>query len=201
MATLETQRLVLRPWRPSDRQPFAELNADAEVMRYFPAPLTREQSDALVARIDAAFERQGGWGLWALEERSTGAFLGFTGLAEVSFAAGFAPATEIGWRLRRDAWGHGYATEAARAVVAFAFAPTADAQGLGMRQLVSFTTRSNERSRAVMHRLGMRHDLADDFDHPALPDGHPQRPHVLYRLDAPGAVSTGSARRLPLHRM
>ncbi len=175
---------MLRPWRPADRPPFAELNADAEVMRFFPAPLTSEQSDALVDRIVAAFERQDGWGLWALEERSSGAFLGFTGLATVSFAAAFAPATEIGWRLRRDAWGHGYVTEAARAVVAFAFAPSEEALGLGLGQLVSFTTRANERSRAVMSRLGMRHDPADDFDHPALPDGHPQRRHVLYRLDA-----------------
>jgi RimJ/RimL family protein N-acetyltransferase len=148
-------------------------------MRYFPARLTIEQSDALVERIKAAFERQRGWGLWALEERVTGRFLGFAGLADVKFAAAFTPATEIGWRLRRDAWGLGYATEAARAVLGYAFA----VDGLGLSEVVSFTASGNERSRAVMRRLGMRHDAAEDFNHPALADGHPLRHHVLYRIE------------------
>jgi len=117
-------RLLLRAWRDPDRTPFAQLNADPEVMRYFRAPLTHAESDALLDRVVATIERQG-WGLWALEEQTTGRFLGFTGLAAVTFETPFAPATEVGWRLRRDAWGHGYATEAARAALAFGFAPTA----------------------------------------------------------------------------
>ena len=169
--------MILRPWQQSDREPFAALNADPDVMRYFPAPLTREQSDAFVDRITAALGQQG-WGLWALEERATGRFLGFTGLAPVPFDAPFTPATEIGWRLRRDAWGHGYATEAARAVLAYAFAP----EGVGLSEVVSFTAVANARSRAVMARLGMHRDAADDFDHPRLPEGHPLRRHVLYRI-------------------
>ena len=156
--------------------PFAELNADAEVMWHFPAPLSRAESDALVDRIVADFERCG-WGLWALEEQATGSFLGFTGLAPVRFQAPFTPATEVGWRLRRDAWGCGFASEAARAALAFAFAH----DGLALEDVVSFTACANERSRAVMRRLGMSRDPAGDFDHPALPAGHPLRRHVLYR--------------------
>lgn len=181
MTVLHTERLILRPWRASDCAPFADLNGDAEVMRYFPARMTKEQSDALGERIKAAFERQRGWGLWALEERVTGRFLGFAGLADANFAAAFTPATEIGWRLRRDAWGLGYATEAARAALAYAFA----ADGLGLSEVVSFTASVNERSRAVMRRLGMRRDAAGDFNHPALADGHPLRHHVLYRIEPP----------------
>jgi ribosomal-protein-alanine N-acetyltransferase len=173
---LRTDRLILSKWRVGDRAPFAELNLDADVMRHFPGPLSRTESDALVDRIVADFERCG-WGLWALEERATGRFLGFTGLAPVRFQAPFTPATEVGWRLRRDAWGRGFATEAGRAALAFAFAP----DGLALAEVVSFTAHANQRSRAVMHRLGMSRDPAGDFDHPALPAGHPARRHVLYR--------------------
>jgi RimJ/RimL family protein N-acetyltransferase len=172
---LETERLLLRGWRASDRAPFAALNADPEVMRYFPSVLTRSESDQRVERIELSFE-QDGFGLWAVEERSSQRFLGFTGLARPSFDAHFTPAVEIGWRLAREAWGRGFATEAARAAVRFAFVE------VGLAELVSFTAEQNARSRAVMRRLGMRHDVADDFDHPDLPPGHPLRRHVLYRL-------------------
>ena len=151
------------------------MNADPEVMAHFPAPLTREESDALVDRTEAGFAEHG-FGLWALEVRSTGAFIGFTGLAVPSFEAAFTPAVEIGWRLQRSAWGQGYATEAARGALAVAFDQT------GMREVVSFTSTVNDRSRAVMRRLGMTHDHADDFDHPRVPPGSPLRRHVLYRL-------------------
>jgi len=173
-----TDRLLLRQWREEDRRPFAELNADPEVMRYFPAPLTRAESDGFVDWASAHVAEHG-WGLWALEERASGAFLGFTGLAEARFEAAFTPAVEIGWRLRRDAWGRGYASEAARAVLADAF------DGLALEEVVSFTAVANERSRAVMVRLGMTRDPADDFDHPEVPEGHPRRPHVLHRLRRP----------------
>ena len=179
MTELRTHRLRLRAWQTHDRVPFAELNADEAVMRHFVAPLTRAESDEFVDRIVADF-KQYGWGLWALEEQATGRFLGFAGLAPVVFEAPFAPTTEVGWRLRRDAWGHGFATEAARAALAFAFA----GDGLALEEVVSFTVRRNERSRAVMRRLDMTHDPADDFDHPGLSDGHPLRRHVLYRARA-----------------
>ncbi len=170
MEGLRSPRLLLRRWRPADRAPFAALNADPEVMRYFPAPLSPAESDALVDRIEAAFEREG-WGLWALEERATGAFLGFTGVARVGFEAHFTPAVEVGWRLARAAWGRGYATEAARTALEHA----------ALDAVVSFTAVANARSRAVMERLGMT--FAGEFEHPRLPAGHPLRRHVLYRLD------------------
>jgi ribosomal-protein-alanine N-acetyltransferase len=177
VAELQTQRLLLRRWHPRDRAPFAALNADPEVMRYFPALLTRQQSDQLADKIDAHIEREG-WGLWALQERASSRFLGFTGLARPSFEASFTPAVEIGWRLSRAAWGFGFATEAAQAAAAFAF------DELAIDELVSFTTQHNARSIAVMRRLGMRHDAAHDFEHPNVSDPA-LRPHVLYRLAAP----------------
>lgn len=173
---LATERLLLRRWRRDDRPPFAALNADAEVMRHFPEQLTRQQSDGLADRIEVAMERQG-WGLWALEERATGRFIGFTGLARPGFEAPFMPAIEIGWRLARAAWGHGFATEAARAAARFAF------DALTLEEIVSLAVVANERSRAVMHRLGMTHHPADDFDHPLVEQPHLRR-HVLYRLTA-----------------
>jgi ribosomal-protein-alanine N-acetyltransferase len=174
---LSTPRLILRRWGADDREPFAAMNADREVMEFFPAPLTRTESDALVDSIEAHFERHG-FGLWALEVKESGEFAGFTGLAVPSFEAPFTPAVEVGWRLARSAWGHGYATEAARASLAFGF------ERLGLEEVVSFTTVGNSRSRAVMERLGMSHDPADDFEHPLVAVGDPLRPHVLYRLAA-----------------
>lgn len=178
MAEMTTERLVLRRWRDEDRDPFAALNADPEVMEHFPAPLTREQSDALVDRIEAHLDEHG-WGLWAVEVRESGRFCGFTGLARATFEAHFTPAVEVGWRLARWSWGHGYATEAARAALAHGF------DRLGLDEIVSFTTTTNLRSQAVMQRLGMVRDEAGDFDHPNVPEGHRLRPHVLYRLRRP----------------
>lgn len=179
MTELRTDRLLLRHWRPEDAEPFAALNADPEGMRWFPAPLSRPESDALAARCAAHLEEHG-WGLWAVE--ADGRFIGFTGLAVPRFRAHFtAPAVgavEVGWRLARSAWGSGYATEGARAALRYGF------DVLGLAEVVSFTASGNTRSRAVMERLGMHRDPADDFDHPDLPEGHPLRPHVLYRLAA-----------------
>jgi RimJ/RimL family protein N-acetyltransferase len=164
---LRTERLLLRRWRESDREPFAALNADPEVMRYFPAPLSREESDAFVDRVEARFE-ESGFGLWALER--DGEFLGYTGLAPAE-GLPFSPALEVGWRLTRRAWGHGYATEAARAALAVGL-EVADS-------VVSFTAVTNERSWRVMERLGMRRE--GTFEHPRVPVGSPLRPHYLYR--------------------
>ncbi|WP_166875756.1 GNAT family N-acetyltransferase [Salinibacterium sp. ZJ450] len=170
---LRTERLLLRGWTPADLAPFAAMNADPEVMEHFPAVLTADQSDVLAERIAQHFDREG-FGLWAVEREGT--FVGFTGLSRVPFEAPFTPAVEVGWRLARAAWGHGYATEAARAAVRFAF------DTLHLDEIVSFTAPANERSRAVMRRLGMTHNPADDFDHPNLAPGHPLQKHVLYRL-------------------
>jgi RimJ/RimL family protein N-acetyltransferase len=157
------------------------MNADPAVMEHFPGTLSRRESDALVERIEAGFEANG-FGLWALEVRATGEFIGFAGLDVPEFEAHFTPAVEIGWRLARSAWGHGYATEAGRAALAYGF------EQAGLEEIVSFTTVANRRSRAVMERLGMSHDPADDFDHPRLPPGHPQRLHVLYRIRPPAQI-------------
>jgi RimJ/RimL family protein N-acetyltransferase len=151
------------------------MNADPEVMEFFVAPLTREESDAFVDRIEAGFAEHG-FGVWAVEEAGTGAFIGFTGLLHQTFEASFTPAFEIGYRLARHAWGHGYATEAAREAVRFGF------ERAGLVEIVSMTAVANVRSRAVMAKLGMTHDPDDDFDHPRVPDGHPLKRHVLYRL-------------------
>lgn len=174
---LGSARLVLRRWRDGDLEPFAAMNADPEVMEHFPARLSREESDALVQRFEAGFDARG-FGVWALEVAATGQFIGFCGLNVPSFEAPFTPAVEVGWRLARPYWGQGYATESARAALTFGF------EHVGLDDVVSFTTRANERSQAVMRRLGMTHDPADDFEHPRLAPGHPQRPHVLYRLRA-----------------
>jgi RimJ/RimL family protein N-acetyltransferase len=172
---LETARLTLRGWRAEDRAAFAALNADAAVMRHFPAPLTRGESDALADQIDAHIARHG-WGLWAIERREAPGFLGFVGLSPVRDSMPFAPAVQIAWRLARNAWGQGYASEAARAALAFGF------EHLGHEEIVSYTTLANARSIAVMERLGMARDEGGDFDHPGVPEGDERRRHVLYRL-------------------
>jgi len=178
LTQIRTRRLVLRQWQDEDLEPFAELNADPEVMRHFPGMLTREQSDAFV-ELQRNLLAERGWGLWAVEADSGVGFIGFVGLAVPRFEAHFMPAVEIGWRLRRGAWGHGYATEAAGGAADYAF------DEIGLDEIVSFTTTANERSRRVMQRIGMSWDPTEDFDHPLLPPGHPLRRHVLYRLRSP----------------
>jgi RimJ/RimL family protein N-acetyltransferase len=176
VVVLTGTRVRLRQWRDSDLAPFAELNADAVAMAFFPSTLTRDESDALVARIRAAIDERG-FGFWCLE--IGGECAGFTGLNVPTFDAPFMPAIEIGWRLRPRYWGHGYASEAARLALAYGF------RVLAAPQIVAFTPVANRRSRAVMERLGMQHDAIADFDHPALAPGHPLRRHVLYRLRRP----------------
>jgi RimJ/RimL family protein N-acetyltransferase len=171
---LRTERLLLRPWRESDREPFATLNADPEVMEFFPAPLTRADSDSLVDRILAAFA-ENGWGLWAAEVVDGPEFIGFSGLAVPRFEAPFNPCVEVGWRLARSAWGHGYAPEGATEALRFGF------EEAGLSEILSFTSVINTKSRRVMEKIGMTHDPADDFDHPSVPIDSPLRRHVLYR--------------------
>ena len=171
---LRTERLLLRAWRASDREPYAALNADPVVMEHFPAPLTQEESDAHVDRLLAAFDEHG-WGLWAVEVPGAAEFIGFIGLSVPRFDAHFTPCVEVGWRLARTAWGRGYAPEGAREALRFAF------EELALDEVVSFTSVANTNSRRVMEKIGMTHDPADDFDHPTLPPDSPIRRHVLYR--------------------
>ena len=170
-----TDRLLLRRWHDSDREPFARMNADPAVMEHFPARLSAAESDRLIANIEAHWEQKG-FGAWAAELRATGEFIGFIGLAVPRFEAAFTPCVEIGWRLDAAHWGKGLAFEGARAAVKHAFGV------LGLEEIVSFTVPANLHSRRVMEKLGMTHDPRDDFDHPGLPSGHPMRRHVLYRL-------------------
>jgi RimJ/RimL family protein N-acetyltransferase len=173
--TIVSDRLLLRPWVPADREPFAAMNSDPEVMEHFPSTLSSSDSDKLVEQIRDGFE-QNGFGLWALELADDGRFIGFTGLSVPGFEAPFTPTVEVGWRLARWAWGNGYATEAATAAIEFGFSEAA------LGEVVSFTSVQNTRSQAVMQRLGMTREPVDDFEHPAIAPGHRLRPHVLYRL-------------------
>jgi RimJ/RimL family protein N-acetyltransferase len=175
MIVAETERLILRHWLHSDRQPFSRLNADPRVMQFMPRALTVEESNTLADRIEAHF-REHGFGVCAAELRRDHSFVGFIGLAVPSFEAHFTPCVEIGWRLAAEYWGQGLATECAREMVRYA------SEQLRLNALVSFTVPANTRSRRVMEKLGMLRNPADDFDHPALPGGHPLRKHVLYRM-------------------
>jgi RimJ/RimL family protein N-acetyltransferase len=175
LTEIRTERLLLRNWLPSDAEPFAAMNADARVVEHLPAALTGEQSDDLVTRIQAHTDKHG-FGLWAVEIPGVAPFAGFLGLGVPRFEAKFTPCVEIGWRLAAEQWGRGYATEGARAALAFGF------ESLDLGEIVSFTSHDNVRSRRVMERIGMSRDPAADFEHPVLPEGHRLRPHVLYRL-------------------
>ncbi len=172
---LTTERLLLRPWRESDLEPFAALNADPEVMRFFPRSLDREQSDAMARRLADRVADQG-WGLWAAEVPGVAPFIGFIGLQPVPFEAHFTPAVEVGWRLDRAHWGRGYAPEGGRAALDHAFGT------LDLDEVVSMTIPANTPSQRVMQKLGLTRDPADDFDHPKLPDWEHHR-HVLYRIN------------------
>jgi len=176
---LTTERLILRQWQESDRDAFARLNADPAVREFFPRVQTREESDADAGRIRKAIEERG-WGFWAVEVRGGASFIGFVGLSKPRFEAHFTsprtPCVEIGWRLAKEHWGNGYVSEAATECLRFGF------EKLTLQEIVAFTVPLNVRSRAVMERIGMSRDPADDFDHPNLEPGHPLRRHVLYRM-------------------
>ena len=172
---LATPRLVLRPWREEDFEPFAALNADPDVMRHFPAPATRERTRELMDRARTFWEERG-WGTWAVERPGTDPFIGFIGLAVPAFEAPFTPCVEIAWRLAKAHWGQGLAPEGARAVLDHAFGP------LGLEEVVAFTAVGNAPSRRVMEKLGMTRDPAEDFNHPAVAPDHPLAACVLYRI-------------------
>lgn len=171
---LESARLLLRQWRDDDLPPFAEMCADPQVMRYFPETLSRLQSAAVIGRIRGHFV-ENGFGLWALQRKDSGEFIGFTGLSRVGFEAPFTPAVEIGWRLGRQHWGLGFASEAAWTALRCGFGQ------LDLDQLVAFTATRNLPSEKVMQAIGMQRD-PELFEHPGLAPGHPLRSHVLYRM-------------------
>lgn len=181
---MQTDRLLMRRWHPEDRAPFAAMNADPAVMRYFPAPMDRAASDALFDRLGARLGRDGR-GLWALELRADGRFVGFTGLNPMPAWSPGAGELEIGWRLATAYWGRGLATEAACAARDLAF------DRLGRRQLWSLTAALNEPSIALMCRIGLRYH--GELGHPDIPVGHRLHRHVFYRADAPGAPPMGGA--------
>jgi RimJ/RimL family protein N-acetyltransferase len=166
------KQVILRQWKESDLEPYAAMNADPEVMHYFPKPLTREESALSMARQRARIEERG-WGWWAVEV--DGVFAGCTGLAEPKFAAHFTPCVEIAWRLHKEYWGQGIAFAAAQQATRYAFTV------LKLSELVSFTAAVNLRSRKLMERLAFSHDPSEDFDHPEIVEGHWLRRHVLYR--------------------
>ncbi len=177
MLQMETPRLLLRQWRESDREPFAAMNADAETMTYFPAPMTPEESGAAIERYVAGFERTG-FGFFATELRETGAFVGLIGMQVLRDVIPGLPegSVEIGWRLDRRYHGQGLATEGARAVVEFAF------RDCELPGVVALTAQGNQASRRVMEKLGMTYAPELDFDHPRMPAGHPHQRHALYVL-------------------
>ena len=181
---LETPRLILRPWRGADRAPFAEMNADPAVMTFFPAPMTREESDAALARFQAAYDRDG-FGFLVAELRATGTFAGIIGAQTMRDAVPNLPqpAVEIGWRLPRAFHGQGLATEGARATVNFCF------HQLNLTEVVAITALGNQPSRRVMDKLGMTHRPDLDFDHPRVPLGHPHLRHTLYQLRNPAHIA------------
>jgi RimJ/RimL family protein N-acetyltransferase len=187
---LETDRLLLRPWRAADRAAFAAMNADPEVMAHFDRRLTRSESDGLMARLQDRLG-QDGIGFCAVERKADRALVGMAGLARARFDAAVCPCVEVGWRLARAEWGQGYATEAGAAWLAHGF------ERLGLVEIVAFVVPANRRSQAVMRRLGMVRDPARDFEHPALPEGHRLRPHWLFaakRQPGPWASTLARAR-------
>lgn len=171
-----TERLILRTWRPEDRAPFAEINADPEVMRHFPEILSEEASNAAVDRFERYFA-ESGITFFAVEEQASGRLVGTIGMRHVRDNIPVAPAVEIGWRLGRDVWNKGYATEGARVVLQAAFVDFA------FPRVVAFTRPTNVASRRVMEKIGLVRAAELDFDHPDLPPDHPMRRHVVYAID------------------
>jgi RimJ/RimL family protein N-acetyltransferase len=168
----DTARLRLRQWRESDLAPFAAINADPQVMEFFPWPLGRRESDEMARRLHALIAQRG-WGSWAVQIRGGAPFIGFVGLHVPVAALPFSPCVEVGWRLSAAHWSQGYASEAAQGALRIAF------ERLVLPEIVSFTAVGNLRSRRVMERIGMRY--VEDFEHPGVPADSPLRPHVLYR--------------------
>jgi RimJ/RimL family protein N-acetyltransferase len=187
---LRTERLLLRRWLPEDLEPYAALNADPAVREHFQNTLTRAECEAEIASFEDRFDQRG-YGLWAVEVPGVAPCIGFVGLDLATFDAPFTPAVEVGWRLAREHWGNGYASEGARAALRFGF------DTIGLDEILSFTSPRNVRSWSVMESIGMTRDPADDFEHPRVEVGHPLRPHVVYRVSrttSDGSLSSRNPR-------
>ena len=170
---IETERLILRAFRDEDREPLAAINGDPRVYDWLGGPIGREQSDALIDRVNAHIARHG-FGFFAAERKADARLIGMVGLQVLRPELPPAPGVELGWRLAPGAQGSGLATEGAAAALAWGFA------NLDHEELIAFTAATNVRSQAVMRRIGMTHDPARDFDHPSLAEGHPLRRHVVF---------------------
>jgi len=176
MYIFESERLGFRTWLDRDTEPFFQLNSDPEVMEFFPSLHSYEQTVAYIDRITTFFE-ENNFGLWAVDEKDSGKFIGFIGLTRATFESPFTPCIEIGWRLAKAFWGKGYATEGAAACLDYGF------NTLGLSEINSFTAVTNKRSERVMQKIGMKY--IGNFEHTSLPEGHPLRPHVLYKIEKP----------------
>lgn len=179
---LSTDRLILREWRPEDLAPFSRLNADSDVMRFFPATMSEQETTAMVERITQHIDTYG-FGFWAAELKETGEFIGFIGMHHVTQELPFCPTVEIGWRLDKAFWGKGYAPEGARACLAYAFSH------LKLAEIVSFTAAVNKPSIRVMEKIGLTRDRGGDFEHPSVMEGSELRSHVLFRMKSMDPIS------------
>lgn len=177
MKILETERLILRKWKPGDLGPFSRINADERIMEYMLNPLTEEETKAYMDRISKHID-DNGYGQFACEVKNNGEFIGYVGLSIPRFEMDFTPCVEIGWRLASEEWGKGYATEAASAVIKFGF------EQISLREILSFIVPGNMRSRRVAEKIGMKFDEKDNFKHPFVPEGHPLSWHFLYRISS-----------------
>ncbi|HEY9683293.1 MAG TPA: GNAT family N-acetyltransferase [Oculatellaceae cyanobacterium] len=172
---MQSNRLLLRRWNESDLQPFADLNADPDVMKHFPKTLSKDETRSLIERIEQRFEEDK-FGLWAVETINSSEFIGFVGLWRPTFDAHFTPCVEIGWRLAKRFWGNGYAPEAALLALKYGF------ETVGLDEIIAMTATCNRNSMRVMQKIGMTYNTHDNFKHPLLEDGHPLQEHVLYRI-------------------
>jgi RimJ/RimL family protein N-acetyltransferase len=174
---IETERLILREWQRGDLEVFAEINKDPKVLEFMPAPLNFQETAEWIERISQHFKLHG-FGLWAVTLKKSGEMIGYTGLNVPTFEAHFTPCVEISWRIASAYWGKGYATEAAKAVLAIAF------KEYKLKEIVSLTVPANQRSIRVMEKIGMQRDMSGDFNHPRVSEGHSLSRHVLYKINS-----------------
>lgn len=175
MNIIETERLILRTWEEDDMNAYYSLNQDPKVVEFLFKMTSINQARAFIETMNRQFNAHG-YTIFALEEKQTGKWIGFTGLNAPVWSERFTPCVEIGWRIRSDCWGHGYATEAAKAILDYGFKMCA------LDEILAWTVPANIRSIRVMEKIGMMRDFNGDFYHPEIPSGHPLSKHILYRI-------------------
>ena len=186
MKVLETERLVLRTFQEDDADTMISINQDKKVMQFFPSAPDEEETIAFIDKV-IVHQEQYGFSLYAVEIKKTGEMIGFVGLFTATFKAHFTPATEIGWRLSSKYWNQGYATEAAKAVLDYAF------NERKLDEVVSFTSMLNKPSIRIMQKIGLHTSSEDDFDNPNVPADSPLVKHVLYKLKRSEYLSLSTA--------